>query len=376
MLIRRGYKYKLKTTPETEQIFRVIAGHARFVWNKALRLNLDRLERKLPIIRYNDLCGLLRLWKQSDEYGFLAQAPAQTLQQRLRDLDQAFKDAFDKSQPSKRLPCFKKKGRDDSFRFPQGIKLDNRRVYLPKIGWVGFFKSRDIPGTIKQATITREADGWYISFQVEIEVPDPSLHPGSIIAIDRGVKVFAATSDGRLIPPVNAHKKWLDRLARLQRKLSRQVRFSNNWRKTRRRIALLHQRILRIRQDFLHKLSTQISKSHAVVVLEDLRIANMTRSAKGTIEEPGHQVKAKSGLNRAILDQGWGYFQQMLAYKLARRGGRLMLVSPFGSSQTCSRCGHKDASSRLTRDYFHCTHCGYVEHADINAAKVLLQRAV
>lgn len=374
MLVLRGYKFKLKTTPEIEQLFRVAAGHARFVWNKALRLNLDRLKQKTPLIWYNDLCGLLRLWKQSDEYGFLTQAPAQALQQKLKDLSKAFNDAFDKTQPHKRIPCFKKKGQDNSFRFPQGVKIDNRCVYLPKIGWVGFFKSRNIPGTVKQATVTREVDGWYASFQVQIEI-DPPVHTGSVVALDRGVEVFAATSDGKLIPPVNAHKKWLSKLARLQRKLSRQVRFSNNWRKTKHRIALLHQRIARVRRDFLQKLSYKISKKHAVVILEDLQIANMTRSAKGTIERPGHRVKAKSGLNRSILDQGWGYFEKMLQYKLAQRGGRLVLVPAHGSSQTCSKCGHRDAASRISRSRFCCTKCSYTEHADINAAKVLLQRA-
>jgi putative transposase len=143
-----------------EHAFVVMAGHARFAWNKALRLNLDRLARGVPIMRYADLCGLLRLWKRSNEYGWLAEAHSQVLQQKLRDLDRTFADAFDPAQPRKRLPRFKRRGRDDSFRFPQDVTVDNRRVYLPKIGFVPFFKSRTSLGTIKQATVTREADGW------------------------------------------------------------------------------------------------------------------------------------------------------------------------------------------------------------------------
>lgn len=375
MRVLRGYKFKLKTTPELQQKFVTMAGHARFVWNKALRLNLDRLERKLPIIRYNDLAGLMRLWKQSDEHGFLSEAHSQVLQQKLKDLDRAFADAFDHNQPLKRLPRFKKKGRNDSFRFPQGVKLEGRRVYLPKIGWVGFFKSREIPGPIRQATVTREADGWYVSFQVEVEIPDPVPILGPAIGLDRGVDVFAATSEGELIAPVNALKKALAKLARLQRKLARQKRFSSNWRKTVRRMARLHQKTARARRDFLHKLSTRLSKSHAVIALEELNVRNMARSARGTPENPGRNVRAKSGLNRAILDQGWGMFEHILEYKLGACGGHLVRVPAPGSSQTCAICGHQDPASR-TRDLFRCVRCGHTDHADVNAAKVILQRAL
>ena len=376
MVIRRGFRFKLKTTPDLEAVFRTMVGHARFVWNKALRLNLDRLAQGLPIVWYNDLCGLLGLWKQSEEYGFLAQANAQALQQKLRDLDRAFSDAFNPTQPGKHLPRFKKKGVGDSFRFPQGVQVDGRRVYLPKIGWVSFFKSRDIIGEIKQATVTHEADGWYISIQTEAEIPEPKMHAGTAIGLDRGIVVFAATSEGEIIEPLNPGARLQQRLARLQRQLARQVKGSHNRAKTKAKIARLHQRIRRQREDFLHKVSTRWSKSHALIVLEDLRIGNMTRSAKGTVENPGSHVSQKSGLNRAILDQGWGEFGRMLGYKMAERGGRLLLVPPQHSSQECSECGHVAPENRPTRDLFRCVVCGHTEHADLNAAKVLLRRGL
>ena len=374
MLIQRGYRFKLKTTPDLEAVFRTMVGHARFVWNKALRLNLDRLDQGLPIVGYNDLCGLLRLWKQSEDYGFLAEASAQALQQKLRDLDRAFTDAFDLAQPMKRLPRFKKRGEGDSFRFPQDVKVENRHIFLPKIGWVGFFKSRKISGTIKNATITREADGWYVSIQAEAEIPEPKLHAGTAIGIDRGIVVFAATSEGELVEPLNAGANLQRQVARLQRKLARQRKGSKNRAKTKAKIARLHQRIRRQREDFLHKLSTRWGKSHALIVFEDLRIWNMTRSAKGTVDQPGRNVRQKAGLNRAILDQGWGEFARMLGYKTAERGGYLLLVPPQHSSQECSGCGHVAAESRPTRDLFRCVKCGHTEHADVNAAKVILAR--
>ena len=376
MVIRRGFRFKLKTTPDLEAVFRTMVGHARFVWNKALRLNLDRLAQGLPIVWYNDLCGLLGLWKQSEEYGFLAEANAQALQQKLRDQDRAFSDAFDRTQPGRRLPRFKKRGVGDSFRLPQDVKVENRRVFLPKIGWVGFFKSREIIGEIKQATVTREADGWYVSIQTEQEFSEPKLHAGTAIGVDRGVAAFAATSEGELVEPLNPGAQERRRIARLQRKLARQRKGSRNRAKTKVKIARLHQRIRCQREDFLHKVSTPWSKSHALIVLEDLRIGNMTRSAKGTVESPGSHVAQKSGLNRAILDQGWGEFGRMLGYKMAERGGRLLLVPPQHSSQECSECGHVAPENRPTRGLFRCVVCGHTEHADVNAAKVLLRRGL
>ena len=138
----------------------------------------------------------------------------------------------------------------------------------------------------------------------------------------------------------------------------------------------MHQRISRQREDFLNKLSTRWSKSHALIVLESLQIGNMTRTAKGTVESPGSHVVQKSGLNRTILDQGWGKFAKMLEYKLAERGGRLLLVPAQQSSQECSECGYVAAENRPTRDLFRCVYCGHTGHADFNAAKVVLRRGL
>ncbi len=125
-----------------------------------------------------------------------------------------------------------------------------------------------------------------------------------------------------------------------------------------------------------HKVSTVISKNHAVVVLENLKVGNMTRSAKGTVEAPGRNIRQKSGLNKSILDQGWGLLKQMLEYKLRWSGGMLLLVDPAYTSQTCSVCGHVDAGNRTDQKTFHCLHCGHEAHADVNAAKNILARGL
>lgn len=363
MLLRRGYRFKLKMTEELDCALTMTTEHARFVWNKALGLNMARLEHGLPIMWYADLSGLLRLWKESEEYGFLAATNAQVLQQKLRDLALAFSDAFDSRQPGKRMPRFKKHDCTVSVRWPQAVRVDNRRIRLPKIGWVRFFKSRAIPGIVKSATVSREADGWYISLLSEVEIPDPAPHSGSAVGVDRGIVVFAANSDGELVKPLNAPAQGMKRIARLQRNLARDEKGSKNRRKAADRIARLHQQIAHQRHDHLHKLSTRWTKSYALIALEDLRIVPMMRSARS------------AGLKRAILNQGWGAFAAMLDYKAQECGGRLIFVPPHFSSQECSNCGFIAADNRETRDRFRCGRCGHTEHADVNAAKNILARA-
>jgi putative transposase len=166
------------------------------------------------------------------------------------------------------------------------------------------------------------------------------------------------------------------RLARLQRTFARQKKGSKNRAKTKGKIARLHQRIRRQRLDALHKLSTRWAKSHALIVLEDLRIGSMTRSAAGTVDDPVRNVAAKSALNRAILDQGWGTVARMLEYKMAERSGYLLLVPAHHSSPTCAARGHVGATNRPDRDTFRCVRCGHMDHADVNAARVVLRRGL
>jgi len=370
--IRKAYKYRLKTNNDIEHILAQYCGSARFLWNKSLAMNLERLEKRQPILWYNELAYWLTVWKQSEEYSFLKECPSQVLQQKLKDLERAFKDCFDKSQALKRTPVFKKKGLNDGLRFPQGFKIDNRRIFLPKIGWVGFHKSCDIQGRIKNITVTRRGGKWYASIQVEQQHKIRNHLTDSEIGIDAGIECFAAFSDGTKVKGVHSFRKHKERLTREQRKLSRKKKGSQNWKKQKREIAKLHHTITNVRSDFLHKLSTEISKNQARVYVEGLKIKNMSASAKGTIEEPGSMVKAKSGLNKSILDQGWYEFRRQLDYKLFWRGGMLVEVNPRHTSQRCSCCGHTTKENRVSQDVFRCQECGHEENADINAAKNIL----
>jgi putative transposase len=370
--IRKAYKVQLKTNVEIETKLVRFCGSARFLWNKSLALNLERLENKEGMLWYNQLAGYLTCWKQSEECSFLKECPSQVLQQKLMDLDRAFRDAFDKNQPMKRMPVYKKKGRGDSIRFPQGYKIDNRRLFLPKIGWVGFFRSHTIEGRIKNITVSTRGGKWYASVQVEQEHPAVKHPSDSEIGIDAGVKCFAAFSDGTMVNGVNSFRKHEDSLAREQRKLSRKKKGSNNWKKQKQRIAHVHLSIANVRSDFLHKLSTEICNNHARVYIEELNIKNMSASAKGTIEDPGRNVKAKSGLNKSILDQGWYEFRRQLGYKLSWGGGQLLEVDYRFTSQTCSDCGYSAKGNRRSQEIFRCLACGHEDNADVNASKNIL----
>ncbi len=372
----RAYKFRLEPTMKQEKILVDIAGATRFVWNKALRMNLTRLEDKNKILWRDELSFWLTFWKESEDYKFLKLADSQALQQKLCDLDKAFKDAFDKNQPLKLIPVYKKKGLSDSFRYPQRTKIDQdkRKVYLPKIGWVEYRKSQQIDmdhAEIRSMTVSKKGEHWFVSVLVNQTNTLKQHTNGSLVAVDLGVKKLISLSTGKQYEPVDSFKKNQAKLAKLQRQLKRKTKFSSNWKKQQEKIGKLHTHIANIRHDYLHKISTEISNSHAIVTVEDLKIKNMTKSAKGTKEKPGKKVKQKSGLNKAILDQGWGIFVSQIEYKQAWRGGMVLKANPKYSSQECPCCGHVSSENRKTQADFVCVECGYSNNADIVAAKNL-----
>jgi putative transposase len=320
---------------------------------------------------YGDLAGLMKNWKGDPEISFLKEIHSQVLQQSLMFLDRALKDAFDKKSP-KRFPVFKKKGVHDSFRYPQGFRISGNVIYLPKIGGIPFYKSREMEGTPKNVTVSRRGDHWDVSIQTEKEVAEPVHVSTSSIGIDMGIARFATLSDGTFHEPLNSFKGLQKKLAHEQKAFARKVKFSKNWFKRKTVITRLHIRIANARSDYLHKVSTVISKKHAMIVLEDLKVSNMSASAKGTIEDPGKNVRAKSGLNRAILDQGWFEFRRMLEYKQLWRGGSVVAVPPHNTSRTCPECGSVSSDNRKRQDVFRCVECGYSANADYIAARNIL----
>lgn len=367
----QAYKFQLRPKAGQESLMRQFVGCCRFIWNKALALEKETYENEGKRLGYYALAGKLKDWKKEDDTSFLAEAHSQILQQTLKDLDRAYKNFFEKRA---NFPRFKKKGVHDAFRYPQGFKLDegNNRIFLPKIGWVRYRNSYKIEGTPKQVTVSLSAGRWFVSIQTEREVPEPVHTSQSAIGIDMGVARFATLSDGSSIRPLHSFRKHEKKLAALQRKLAKRVKFSANWQKLKIRIQRLHRKIVNVRKDFLHKTTTTISKNHALVVIEDLKVRNMSRSAKGNVDAPGKNVRAKAGLNKSILDQGWFEFRRQLTYKLKWMGGVLIVIPPQYTSQTCSHCGCVDRANRPTQAKFRCTACGFECNADYNAALNIL----
>ena len=351
------------------QLMMQFCGCARYVYNRTLSLEKSLYKKDSKhSFKYSEAANRLPGWKKKNP--FLKKCHSQVLQQSLKDLDRAYTNFFEKRG---NVPKYKKKYRHDSIRFPQGVELDEvkQQIRLPKIGWMGYRKSRDIIGTIKNVTVSRRGEKWDVSIQTEYEVVSSAPNP-SEIGIDMGVKRFATLSNGDFVEPLNPLKQEQEKLAKLQRKLARQKKGSRNSRKTKRKIARLHRYIADSRRDFLHKTSTKIAKNHSIICVEDLKVSNMSASARGTKESPGKNVKQKSGLNRSILDQGWYGFFQMLSYKLEQRGGKLIKVDPRNTSRTCPRCGLVSAENRKSQATFACIGCGYRSNADeVGAINIL-----
>ncbi|HGJ5891536.1 MAG TPA: RNA-guided endonuclease InsQ/TnpB family protein [Arsenophonus apicola] len=376
MLILKAYKFRLEPTEKQSQRLRQLCGCARFIWNYGLAETQRIIESGGKLPSAFELNRMLTEWKKKPEHSFLQEAYTDNLQQKLKDLHGAWKRCFDKKLAAK-APVFKRKndGRDSVrfVNFDKYCQLDNGRVRLPSgLVWVKFRQSQKLYGKIKNATVSQHAGHWYISFQVELEMDIQPHSSATMIGLDAGVTRLATLSDGTVFEPVNSFKTNQKKLAKFQRQLSCKVKFSNNWKKQKRKIQRLHSHITNIRKDYLHKVTSEISKNHAMIVIEDLKVSNMSKSAKGTQEQHGRNVRAKSGLNRSILDQGWYEMRRQLEYKQLWRGGQVLAVPPAYTSQRCACCGHTAKENRQSQSRFECLECGYTENADINGARNIL----
>ena len=368
----QAYKFELQPTGEQTRDLRRFAGACRFVFNKALALQQARRSAGDKHLSAFALNNLLPAWKRDTDTTWLQEIHSQVLQQALKDLDRAYQNFF---AGRAAFPRFKKKGQHDSFRYPQGVKLEqhNNRIFLPKLGWVRYRNSREVLGTIKNVTVRCRAGKWFVALQTEREVPQ-AYPAGGEVGIDLGIARFATLNDGTYQLPLSSFKQHEAALRRAQQALSRKTKFSNNWRKAKAKVQKLHHRIANVRNDYLHKFTTHISQNHAIVYVEDLQVKNMSRSAAGTLEAPGRNVRAKAGLNKAILDQGWAEFRRQLEYKMSWRGGHLVAVPPAYTSQNCPACGGVSKENRKTQAEFACVHCGFAENADVVGAINILER--
>lgn len=369
----QAYRFELRPTRKQCRDLASYAGCRRYVYNKALSLQREQIASGSKLFSYPELCVLLTSWKYADETKFLQAPPSQAMQQALKDLSRGYQNNFQgRAQP----PRFHKKGKKERFRYPDGkqIKLDQSgaRMFLPKLGWVRYRKSRIVEGRIKNATVIQDGDKWYVCIQTERDVEVRKRSADSVIGIDLGIAGFATTSDGVVIQAPNSFRKYAKKLAKMQRLQARKVKKSSNWQKQGKKIKKLHRKIRNTRNDFLHKASTAICKNHAVIVIEDLKVKEMSASAKGTLASPGRDVKRKSGLNKSILDQGWYEFRRQLEYKSEWGGGNVIAIPPMNTSLMCFSCKYVDGRNRVSQSIFRCISCEHEENADVNAARNIL----
>ena len=361
-------RYRLAPTPAQEADLRGHCAHARYVWNLAVEQHSWWRPGRGRAPGYLEQARQLTQARRDNPW--LAAGSQAVQQQALRDFDQARRNFF---AGTHRRPSWRKAGRDEGFRVaavkPGHIRRLSRntgQLLVPKIGWVRFRWSRPLPTGVRSYRVTLDPAGrWHVAFAA-IPGPVPAPGTGEVVGIDRGVTVSAALSTGETltVPPLSAQRR--ARLVRLQRKLARAKRGSNRRARTRLAIARLRAREADTRKDWAEKVSTDLARRFDVIRVEDLKITNMTRSARGTREQPGRNVRQKAGLNREIMRSGWGLLAKRLEDKAP---GRVEKINPAFTSQRCSTCGHVDPKSRKSQAGFACTACGFTCNADVNAAR-------
>jgi len=361
-------RYRLEPTAIQEAVLRDHCAYARFVWNLAVEQQSWWRPGHRSAPGYLEQCR--QLTQARAEFGWLRAGSQMVQQQALRDFAQAMANFF---AGTHRRPRWRKAGRDEGFRIvavkPAHVRRLSRNtgeVWIPKAGWLRFRWSRAVPDGVKSYRVTLDCAGrWHIAFAaIPAAIPAPGT--GEVVGVDRGVAVSAALSTGQMLTVPRLGPVQQRRLRRLQRRLARTRRGSGRRAQVKRAIAKVRALEADARRDWAEKISTDLARRFDVVCVEDLNIREMTRSARGTITEPGRNVRAKVGLNREIMRSGWGLLVRRLEDKAP---GRVEKVNPAFTSQRCSACGHIAAGSRESQALFCCVACGYACNADVNAAR-------
>lgn len=311
---------------------------------------------------------------------------ADVLQRNIARLNTAYQNFFD----GRGFPRFKNRSNFRSFEYKPGrVKIENSKIYLPKIGWMRFFDSRPIPDgfAIRSVTVRKKTDGWFISVRLEDKsipsvTPRPIAEIKTAVGLDMGLTKLVHCSDGSDIDnPRFATNQRTRRLLKLrQRRLSRTKRGGRNRRKLITKVSSLHSKITNRRQAYQWQVAKRLINKADAVVVEDLNIRGMVKrckpkrdGAKGRFLPNGQS--AKKGLNRSILDASWGELINKIEYVAAKSGKVLLKVNPQHTSQTCSACGFVDIANR-DKEKFICLECGHFDHADKQAARNIKHRAV
>ncbi|MEO3890186.1 transposase [Nonomuraea sp. B5E05] len=384
MGVRRSFRFLLRPTARQAAVLAACLEDHRTLYNAALEHRRTAYARAGVSVRYGEQSAELKHIRADDPEG-QGRWSFSSQQATLRRLDKAFRAFFKRVREGRTpgFPRFKGRGRFDTVEWPKdgdGCRWDSQPehptatyVRLQGIGHVRVHQHRPVRGQVKTISVKREGSRWFVVLSCDDVPAEPLPATGVATGIDMGVASLVTTSDGGRVANPRHLAATAGRLADAHRDLARKKRGSKRQRMAVARVAALHAKVRRQRLDGAHKAALALVRTYDVIVHEDLRIANMTRSASGTIEAPGRNVAAKSGLNRSILDAGWGVFLTILSYKAESAGRKLIAVNPAGTSRTCARCGHCAKDNRVTQADFTCTACGHTAHADVNAAINILR---
>jgi putative transposase len=360
-------RYRLLPSPAQALVLRNHCAHTRFVWNLAVEQQSWWSPGRNSPPGWVEQCH--QLTQARSEHAWLAAGSVVVQQQALRDHAQAMANFFNGTHGK---PTWRKAGHDEGFRIVAlragQVRRLNRhwgQVFIAKVGWVRFRWSRTVPQARSFRVKLDRAGRWHIAFAA-IPLPIQAQGTGKVVGVDRGVVVSAALSTGEMFTCPRLSPSRQRRLKRLQRKLARAKRGSNRRAAVKHAIARLKVRGADASKDWAEKLSTDLVRRFDVICVEDLRVRDMTRSARGTVARPGCNVRAKAGLNREILASSWGILVERLQQKAP---GRVEKVNPAFTSQRCSACGHVATENRKSQAVFACTACRYTCNADVNAAK-------
>ncbi|MBM0224192.1 MULTISPECIES: RNA-guided endonuclease TnpB family protein [Micromonospora] len=381
--MRRAYKFLLRPTVKQAAAIAACLNDHRHLYNAALEERREAYRRARTTIRYGHQSGQLKDIRRTDPDG-QGRWSFSSQQATLRRLDKAFAAFFRRVEAGQTpgYPRYKGVGWFDTVEWPKdrdGCRWNSApdsgqtRVYLQGVGHVRVHTHRKVDGTVKTISVKRDGRRWYLILSCDQVPVEPLPATGRAVGVDMGVASFLTTSDEIEVVNPRLLAASAARLAAGQQALARCKRGSGRRRKARERVAALHGTVRRQRLDHAHKTARWLVRHHDLICHEALQIRNMTRSAAGTVDTPGVNVAAKSGLNRSILDAGWGVFLTVLHAKAESAGRTVVEVDPRNTSRTCHECGHCARENRVTQAEFRCVACGHTAHADVNAARNILR---
>lgn len=359
----KSYKYRINPSETQKEKLSHFFGCARFVYNWGLNRKSEIYSSTKENVSFFTLAKEVTNLKKEKDFEWLKDVHSQTLQMSLRNLDVAYTNFFKKRGD---FPKFKKKSNRQSFQYPQGVKIKSDKVFLPKIGWVKYFNSRDFEGNIKTVTVSLTSTGkYFVSVLVDNGKELPTKKPiieNTTVGLDFGIKDLVITSDGEVFENQKHFSKMKKTLRVEQRSLSRKKKGSNNYKKQRLVVAKVYEKITNQRFDYLHKISNQLVNEFDTICIEDLSVESMLKEKK---------------MSALIADASWRTLRTMLEYKCEWRGKNLSVIGRFEpSSKRCSNCGNINKNLKLSDRAWTCKNCSVKLDRDINAAKNIKQYGV